>query len=94
MPDQSSPSRQRTARPVPTVRRRYPSDMALARQNQRDQSVNPGRPLPGRPGGPEGRDSPYARPAAQASRNCRFMTLPLALRGSGCAVRSMVSGTL
>ena len=35
----------------------------------------------------------YAR-AAHASRNCRFITLPLALRGSGSDVRSIVSGTL
>ena len=28
------------------------------------------------------------------SRNCRFSTLPLALRGRGSAVSSMVSGTL
>jgi hypothetical protein len=36
----------------------------------------------------------YKRAAAQASRNCRFITLPLALRGSGSVVRSIVSGTL
>jgi hypothetical protein len=32
--------------------------------------------------------------ATHASRNSFFITLPLAFRGSGCAVRSIVSGTL
>ena len=31
---------------------------------------------------------------AMASRNCRFITLPLALRGSGSVVSAIVSGTL
>ena len=34
------------------------------------------------------------RTAAHASRNCFFMTLPLALRGNGSAVNATVSGTL
>ena len=32
--------------------------------------------------------------AASASRNCRFITLPLALRGNGSTVSAIVSGTL
>ena len=95
MPDLSSFSRRRPARPLPMVRRRYPSDMAVARQNQRDQSVNAAGPRLGPLVGPgKPASSPYACPAAQASRNCRFITLPLALRGSGSAVSAMVSGTL
>jgi hypothetical protein len=36
----------------------------------------------------------YDGTAVHASRNCFFMTLPLALRGSGSAVSAIVSGTL
>jgi hypothetical protein len=36
----------------------------------------------------------HACPAAHASRSCFFMTLPLALRGSGSDVSAIVSGTL
>ncbi len=35
-----------------------------------------------------------AKITADASRNCRFITLPLALRGNGSRVSSIVSGTL
>ena len=38
--------------------------------------------------------SGYACAGAQCSRSCRFITLPLALRGSGAVVSTMVSGTL
>ena len=50
-----------------------------------------GRRDPWRQGRPA---QPYLCPAAQASRSCRFSTLPLALRGSGSEVSAMVSGTL
>ena len=33
-------------------------------------------------------------PPPSASRSCRFITLPLALRGSGSVVSAIVSGTL
>ena len=73
--------------------------MALARQSQPDQSVNTvgkaDRPDPDpfqyRPEHPA---TGYACPAAQASRSCRFKTLPLALRGNGSDVSAIVSGTL
>jgi hypothetical protein len=75
--------------------------MALARQNQRDQGANAGG-LAGRanfvpyplPLPPRARQTAYACPAAQASRSWRFITLPLALRGSGSDVSAIVSGTL
>lgn len=40
----------RQTRLIPTSRRRYPNDMAVARQSEADQSVNGGRlPAPGEP---------------------------------------------
>ncbi len=77
-------------RPIPAWRR-YPSDMAVARQNQTDQSVNAGR-LARADLAPAGLSIYCA--ADHTSRNCRFITLPLALRGSGSEVSSIVSGTL
>ncbi len=71
--------------------------MAVARQNQPDQSVNAVVATAKAASGlfEAARAGPaHACPAAQASRNCRFITLPLALRGSGSAVSAMVSGTL
>jgi hypothetical protein len=62
--------------------------MATARQSEADQRVNGGRAI--RAAG----TVPKAYLAASASRNCRFSTLPLALRGKGCAVKCIVSGTL
>jgi hypothetical protein len=62
-----------------------------------DQSVNEDRQEAGL--APRPAPSRYGAPwrycaAAQASRNCLFITLPLALRGSGSAVSTIVSGTL
>ena len=79
--------------PGPHVAARYPSDMAVARQISRIKALTHGQAAEA------ARTTPcqpprYVCPAAQASRSCRFITLPLALRGSGSAVRSIVSGTL
>lgn len=69
----------------PHVAARYPNDMAVARQSEPDQGVN----HPGQPG-----ETASSGQVPNSSRNCRFSTLPLALRGSGSAVITMVSGTL
>ncbi|MET4444329.1 hypothetical protein ABIB75_002604 [Bradyrhizobium sp. GM2.2] len=75
----------RDRNPVPHVAAGYPNDMAVARQSEPDQGVN----HPGEPG-----ETASPGQAPNNSRSCRFSTLPLALRGSGSAVITMVSGTL
>src|ERR1700730_1834860 len=72
---------------IPARRRRYPSDMALARQSKPDQSVNDeglaARPIRRRPDPPgvalagDARRAPGC-PATRAARNCVFVILPLA----------------
>jgi len=70
------------------VAARYPIGMALARQSSRRINVLTGVNPPGTG------YRPTVYPVPGVSRNCRFITLPLALRGSGSVDSAIVSGTL
>jgi hypothetical protein len=68
--------------------------MATARQSTPNQSVTKNMLKIKGLGGAFALGQGYNWAAADASRNCLFITLPFALRGSGSAVSAIVSGTL